>query len=118
MDFEQSKRSGWLVVSEFVGTYNSCWSFDIHIFYDKNKKKINHLNIHHTAKIAVIPNDKAAFFLISNFIHIRFSFHHFNIWFVFFFELDVRFSFYYFFLFGLDVRSILFYMFIIIKINL
>ena len=24
MDFEQSKRSGWFVISEFVGTYNRC----------------------------------------------------------------------------------------------
>ena len=36
--FEQSKRSGWLVISEFVGTYNRCWRFDLHIFYDKNEK--------------------------------------------------------------------------------
>ena len=45
-----------MVISEFVGTYNRCWSFDIHIFYEKNEKKINHLNIHHTVKTAVIPN--------------------------------------------------------------
>ena len=55
MNIEQSKRSGWLVSSEFVGTYNRCWSFDIHVFYDKNEKKINHV------KIVVIPNIKAAF---------------------------------------------------------
>ena len=61
MDFEQSKRSGWLVVSEFVGTYNRCWSFDIHVFYDKSKKEINHLKFDHTVKMAVIPNIKAAF---------------------------------------------------------
>ena len=61
MNFENSKRSGWLVISEFVGTYNRCWSFDIQIFYDENEKKINHLNIHHTAQIDVIPNIKAAF---------------------------------------------------------
>ena len=36
-------------------------SFDIHVFYDKNEKKINHLNIHHTVKIVVVPNIKAAF---------------------------------------------------------
>ena len=60
MDFEQRKRRGWLVISEFVGTYNRCWSVDLHIFYDKNKKKVNHLNIHHTVKIAVIPDIKAA----------------------------------------------------------
>ena len=60
MDFEHSKRSGWLVISEFVGTYNRCWSFDIHIFYDTYERKINHLNIHHTVKIAVIPNIKAS----------------------------------------------------------
>ena len=28
---------GW-VISEFVGTYNRCWSFDLHIFYDKIQK--------------------------------------------------------------------------------
>ena len=61
MDFECSKGSGWLVISEFVGTYDRCWGFDIHIFYDENEKKINHLNIHHTIKIDVIPNIKAAF---------------------------------------------------------
>ena len=33
----------------------------MHIFYDKNEEEINHLNIHHTVKIAVIPNIKAAF---------------------------------------------------------
>ena len=61
MDFEQRKRSGWLVISECVGTYNRCWSFDLHIFYDKNEKKVNHFNIHHTVKIAVIPYIKTAF---------------------------------------------------------
>ena len=61
MDLEQSKRSGWLVVSEFVGTYNRCWSSDLQIFYDESKKEINHLNIHHTVKIAVILNIKATF---------------------------------------------------------
>ena len=61
MDFEQGERSGWLVISESVGTYNRCWSFDLHIFYDKNEKEINHLNIHHTVKIDVIPNIKIAF---------------------------------------------------------
>ena len=30
-----------LVVSEFVGTNNRCWCLDIHIFYDKDKEKIN-----------------------------------------------------------------------------
>ena len=35
--------------------------FGPHILYDKNEKKINHFNIHHTVKIAVIPNIKAAF---------------------------------------------------------
>ena len=29
--FNNFRRSGWLVISEFVGTYNRCWSFDIHI---------------------------------------------------------------------------------------
>ena len=61
MDFEQSKRSGWLVISEIVGTYNRCQIFDQDILHDKNEKKINHSNIHHTVKIAVIPNIKAAF---------------------------------------------------------
>ena len=61
MDFEQSKTSGWLVISEFVGTYNRCRSFDIHVFYDKSEKEINHLKIQHTVKIPVIPNIKAAF---------------------------------------------------------
>ena len=61
MDFEQSKRSGLLVISEFVGTNNRCWSFGIHVLYDENEKEINHLNIQHTVKIAVIPNIKGAF---------------------------------------------------------
>ena len=61
MDFEWSKRSDWVVVSEFVGTYNRCWSFDIHIFHDKDKEKASRLNIHHTVKIDVIPNTKATF---------------------------------------------------------
>ena len=61
MDIEQSKGSDWVVISEFVGTYNRCWSFDIHIFYDESEKKMNHLNIHHTVKIDVIPNTKANF---------------------------------------------------------
>ena len=39
MDFEWSERSGWLVISEFVGTYNRCWSFDIHVFYDESEKE-------------------------------------------------------------------------------
>ena len=37
MDLEQSQGSGWLAVSEFVGTYHRCWSFDLHIFHDKDK---------------------------------------------------------------------------------
>ena len=61
MDSKQIKRSCWLVVSEFVGTYNWCWSFDLHIFYDQNEKKINHLDIHHTVKMDIIPNTKATF---------------------------------------------------------
>ena len=61
MDFEQSKRSGWLIISEFVGTYNRCWSFDPHIRNDQNEKEINHLNIHNTVKIADILNIKATF---------------------------------------------------------
>ena len=39
MDFEQSKRSGWLVISEFVGTYNWCWSFDINVFHDIKRER-------------------------------------------------------------------------------
>ena len=35
--------------------------FEIHVFYDENDKDVNHLNIHHTVKIAVIPKIKAAF---------------------------------------------------------
>ena len=61
MDFEQSQGNGWLVVSEFVGTYNRYWSFDIHILYDENQKEIDHLNSHQTVKLVVIPNIKATF---------------------------------------------------------
>ena len=61
MDFEQSQGSGWLAVSELMGTHNRCRSFDIHIFHDKYKEKISHLNIHHTVKIDVTPNTKATF---------------------------------------------------------
>ena len=50
-----------MAVSEFVGTHNRCRSLDIHIFHDKDKEKISHLNNHHTVKIDVIPNTKAAF---------------------------------------------------------
>ena len=57
----QSKRSDWLVILEFVGTYNGCWCFDIHVYDHKSEKEINHLNIHHTVKTAVIANIKAAF---------------------------------------------------------
>ena len=38
-----------------------CWRFDIHIFHDKDKERIGHLNIHHTVKTAVVPNIKATF---------------------------------------------------------
>ena len=61
MDFEQSQGSGWLAVSEFVGTHNGCWCLDIHIFHDKDKEKISHLNNHNTVKIDVIPNTKVSF---------------------------------------------------------
>ena len=61
MDLEQSQGSNWLVVSELVGTYYRCWSFDIHIFHDKDKERIGHLNIHHTVNTAVVPNIKATF---------------------------------------------------------
>ena len=61
MDFEQNQGSGWLAVSELVGTNHRCRNLDIHIFHDKDKEKISHLNIHHTVKIDVIPNTKATF---------------------------------------------------------
>ena len=60
MDFKQSKRSGWLIILEFLGTYNRCWRFDLHTFYDESEKEINHLNIHHTATTAVIPNSSSS----------------------------------------------------------
>ena len=50
-----------MVISEFVGTYNRCWSLDIHIFHDKDKEKVSHFNIHHTVKTDVMPNTKATF---------------------------------------------------------
>ena len=40
MDFEQSQGSDWVAVSEFVGINHRCWSLDIHIFHDKDKKKV------------------------------------------------------------------------------
>ena len=40
MDFEQSQGSGWLAVSELVGTNHGCWSIDMHIFHDKCKEKV------------------------------------------------------------------------------
>ena len=61
MDLEQSQGSGWLAVSELVGTNHRCWSIDIHIFHDKDKEKVSHLKIHHTVKTDVIPNTKATF---------------------------------------------------------
>ena len=51
---------GWLS-QQFVGAHNRCRSLDRHIFYDKDKKKVSHLNIHQTVKIDVIPNTKATF---------------------------------------------------------
>ena len=91
-------------------------------------KKMNHLNIHHTVKIDVIPNIKAAFsssyiiscilcFLLiiliscsSSFFEfdVRFSSYHFDILFVFFIGINVRSSFYFLFLFGLNICTILF----------
>ena len=50
-----------LAVSEFVGSYNRCQSPDIHVFHDKDKEKVSHLNIYHTVKTTVIPNTKATF---------------------------------------------------------
>ena len=61
MDFEQNQGSGWLAVSELVGTYHRRWSFDLHIFHDKDKEKVSHLNIHHTVNTTVVPNIKATF---------------------------------------------------------
>ena len=61
MDLEQSQGSGWLAVSELVDTYYRRWSLDIHIFHDKYKERISHLNIHHTVKTVVVPNVKATF---------------------------------------------------------
>ena len=37
------------------------WILDIHIFHDKDKERISHLNIHHTVNTAVVPNIKATF---------------------------------------------------------
>ena len=51
---------GWLS-RKFVGTYHRHWSFDLHIFHDKDKEKVSHLNIHHTVNTAVVPNIKATF---------------------------------------------------------
>ena len=61
MDFEESQGSGWLAVSELVGANYRCQSIDIHIFHDKFKEKVSHLNIHHTVITDVIPNTKAIF---------------------------------------------------------
>ena len=61
MDLEQSKGSDWMAVTEFVGTYHRCWSFDLHIFHDKDKERISHLNIHHTVNTAVVPIIKLPF---------------------------------------------------------
>ena len=36
----RAKESGWLVISELVGTNHRCWSFDLHIFHDKDKEKV------------------------------------------------------------------------------
>ena len=52
---------GWLVISELLGIYNRCSSFDIHVFYDENEKEINHFNSHRTIKIDVIPISKLYF---------------------------------------------------------
>ena len=50
---------GWLYQN--LWAQNRYWSLDIHIFHEKDKEKISHLNIHHTVKIDVIPNTKATF---------------------------------------------------------
>ena len=44
-----------------MGTYHRRWSFGLHIFHDKDKERISHLNIHHTVNTAVVPNIKATF---------------------------------------------------------
>ena len=36
----RAKGSGWLAVSELVGTNQRCWSIDIHKFHDKCKEKV------------------------------------------------------------------------------
>ena len=33
-------KSGWLAVSELVGSHNRCRSFDLYIFHDKDKEKV------------------------------------------------------------------------------
>ena len=33
----RAKEVIWVVVSKFMGSYNRCWSLDIHIFHDKDK---------------------------------------------------------------------------------
>ena len=37
----RAKEVVGLAVSELVGIYHRCWSFDIYIFYDKDKEEIN-----------------------------------------------------------------------------
>ena len=52
---------GWLSQNLWALITCWCWSLDIHIFHDKDKEKVSHLNIHHTVNTAVIPNTKANF---------------------------------------------------------
>ena len=51
---------GWLSQNLWALNHRH-WSFDLHIFHDKDKERISHLNIHHTVKTAVVPNIKATF---------------------------------------------------------
>ena len=50
----------WILnrTKEVIGWH---WSFDLHIFHDKDKERISHLNIYHMVKRAVVPNIKATF---------------------------------------------------------
>ena len=36
----RAKGSGWLAVSELLGTNHRCWSIDLHIFHDKCKENV------------------------------------------------------------------------------
>ena len=61
MDFKQSERSGWLSQNLWALVTGVGVLIYTYIFYDENEKKMNHLYIHHTVKIDVVPNINAAF---------------------------------------------------------